>query len=676
VTIVEGELERLLAALESDDAAKTSPSWDLDDVSSATVTECASDWATVDVAMAIDPEPREVAATPSESGDDATAPLFAEHQLDTPAQATPETLLVTGSTTFDPEVLTHEATQPAARDDVTAELEAELARFESPDLNLAPVATEAVVPPAVHPPTGPPSGEDATLASKRGSANRRKAPVSKKRSRKKSAGFEAPVAPFAPPPPLLHVQPVTVAAASPAIPVESCVAAITSVADTAETPSIAEHPAVADRPPLAHEPWRIQAPIQGLQAKVPLAAPSRPTADLPSDPWNVETEASKVAQVLPFAPRAVERAPNPPPAPVDLQPPSHRHGDVASVATESSRVETALRSIGEWQASAGESREAEPLPAPSTRRGWRINWKRTAAASLAVMLLEGVAFATAYWFVKPAGVGKLLVQTSQSGIEVLIDGRKSGVTPLTVELKPGRYTLEMRGYGATKVIPVEISPGVQTTQSVRWPRGPRLGKLSVKTTPTGARILVDGTYRGVSPLTLDDVAVGQHLVVAESPSGVVKNQARVEENEIAEVDIGIFSGWLTVFAPVEVRVFEAGKLLGTSLDGKLLVSAGSHQLELVNKRLGYREIRTVEIEPGKDTTLSVQAPNGSIIIEAPDGTEVILDGQSAGMMPIEKVSAPIGTREIVLKHPALGQRRVTVTVGMDAPARVSLLAPQ
>ena len=45
-------------------------------------------------------------------------------------------------------------------------------------------------------------------------------------------------------------------------------------------------------------------------------------------------------------------------------------------------------------------------------------------------------------------------------------------------------------------------------------------------------------------------------------------------------------------------------------------------------------------------------------------------------MPIEKISAPIGTREIVLKHPTLGQRRFTVTVGADAPARVSLLAPQ
>jgi hypothetical protein len=273
-------------------------------------------------------------------------------------------------------------------------------------------------------------------------------------------------------------------------------------------------------------------------------------------------------------------------------------------------------------------------------------------------------------------MGTLLVQTSQAGVEVLIDGRRSGITPLTVELKPGRYTLEMRSNGATKVMPVEISPGVQTTQSIKWPRVARFGTLKVTTTPAGARILVDGTYRGVAPLTLDEVVVGPHTVVAESPSGVVKNQVQVEENDVAELEVGIFSGWVTVFAPVEVRVFDEGRFLGTSLDGRLLISAGPHDLELVNKRLGFRTTRRVEIEPGKHTAVSIDAPDGTIVIEAPDGTEVLVDGQPAGTMPIEKVTAPIGTREVVLRHPSIGQRHVTVTVGADVPARVSLLAPQ
>jgi hypothetical protein len=293
-----------------------------------------------------------------------------------------------------------------------------------------------------------------------------------------------------------------------------------------------------------------------------------------------------------------------------------------------------------------------------------------------VVLLEGVALAAAYWFVKPRETGSLLVQTALPGVEVLIDGRRSGVTPLNVDLKPGRYTLEMRSHGASKVIPVEISPGVQTTQSLQWPRTARLGSLKVTTHPAGARILVDGTYRGTAPLTVEGLPVGKHTVTAESSAGTVKNQVQVAENEVVDLDVGIFSGWLSVFAPVEVRVFDGGRLLGTSLDGRFLVSPGPHVLEIVNQRLGYRVTRQVEIEPGRHTAMSVEVPDGTIVIEAPDGTRVTVDGRPAGTTPLEHVTAPIGTREVRLEHPSIGERRVTVTVAVGTPARVSLLAPQ
>jgi hypothetical protein len=364
-----------------------------------------------------------------------------------------------------------------------------------------------------------------------------------------------------------------------------------------------------------------------------------------------------------------------PPAQVDVEMPAAPPRPVPEPG-HLAQKDVVVRGMFGTQAPAEESEIAPRETRRESGRRWRIDWKRTAAASIAVMLLEGVAFATAYWFVRPTELGTLLVDTSQAGIEVLIDGRQSGVTPLSVQLKPGRYTLEMRGYGATKVLPVEISPGVQTTQSLRWPRGARVGTLNVKTTPEGARILVDGTYRGTAPLTLDDLPIGVHAVVAESTAGVVTNQVEISEKAPADLDVGIFSGFLTVFAPIEVRVFDGSKLLGTSLDGKILISAGPHTLELVNKRLGYRETRTVQIEPGKESVLSIEAPEGQIVIEAPDGTEISVDGQPAGAMPIDRIVVPIGTREIVLRHPAIGQRRMTITVGADVPARVSLLTPQ
>ncbi|MCL4814080.1 MAG: PEGA domain-containing protein, partial [Vicinamibacteraceae bacterium] len=303
----------------------------------------------------------------------------------------------------------------------------------------------------------------------------------------------------------------------------------------------------------------------------------------------------------------------------------------------------------------------------------RVDWKRTAAASILVILIEGVAFATAYWYVKPSDNGYLAIDTSYAGVEVLIDGQARGTTPFGQELEPGRYTIELRGRGHKKLLPVEIAPGVSTTQTVKWPRPPRIGSLTVTSTPTGARVTVDGEERGATPLTLDGLSAGRHAVLVESASGSVRSSVYVTEGEPVTLDVPIFSGWLLVYAPFEVRVFGEGRLLGTSNEGKMLLSPGSHTIELVNRRLGYRETRSIVIEPGKPATVSV-APEGSVEIEAPDGTEVFVDGEPAGTTPLAQVSVGLGTRDITLRHPTQGERRTTVVVTASAATRVNFSA--
>ncbi len=599
------------------------------------------------------------------------------------------------------------APQLSTARDVTAALEAELERLLAQtgldqSLDASPIDVQAV-----DEPVGPPAPEVAPLAERRSTpvveeppavqeapaadlvppadaapaapaleADSAVAPASRKRSRggrRKSRPSPTPappaVVPFERPEPAPEPAPRIAPRAEPVAP--------------ASAPAFFERPAASAAPPRPVEPLPFAPAAAAAFAEPGMPAVAR-VRSLPEDPWKVEAEAAKVPQVIPFTPRAVE-SPEPSVGRVARSDDGRsREGKVEEAtapATESvARPAATIRSFGtERRASDVPSEPASPPTVAveeGNARGWRIHWRRTAAASFVVILLEGVAFATAYWLVKPSEMGTLLVETLRPGVEVLVDGRSSGRTPVTTQLKPGRHTLELRVDGASKVIPVEISPGVQTTQQVKWPAASRLGRLKVTTTPPGARILVDGQYRGASPVVLDDVPVGPHAIVAESSSGTVRSKVDVGDNELAELDLGIFSGWLTVFAPVEVRIFESGKLLGTSLDGKLLVPPGTHEIELVNTRLGYRETRTVDIEPGKHTPLSVTGPSGSIVIDAPDGTEVLVDGQPAGTTPLESIKAPIGTREVVLKHPALGQRRMTVTVRADAPSRLSLLAPQ
>jgi hypothetical protein len=321
---------------------------------------------------------------------------------------------------------------------------------------------------------------------------------------------------------------------------------------------------------------------------------------------------------------------------------------------------------------------AERTGEPVRRRlDWRnVNWRRTAAAVIVLAFVEGAAFAAAYWFVRPTELGVLRVSTTTPGVEVVIDGRSAGKTPLSLELRQGRYTIELRGRGRTKVVPVEIAAGVQTSQLVKWSEGRSVGTLKVTSTPPGARVVIGGLVRGTTPLEIEDLPAGSHEVLVESDAGSVRESVRVRADDVVEVDIPVFSGWLAVFAPVELRIFEQGRMIGTTADGRIMMPPGRHDVELVNASLGIRQNHTVEIRPGRVEAISLEAPNGTLDIDAPVGTEVVVNGQRLGVTPLEALTLPVGTHEVTLRHPILGQRRVVVSVGAGVPAKVSLLAPQ
>jgi hypothetical protein len=103
-----------------------------------------------------------------------------------------------------------------------------------------------------------------------------------------------------------------------------------------------------------------------------------------------------------------------------------------------------------------------------------------------------------------------------------------------------------------------------------------------------------------------------------------------------------------------------------------MVSAGKHDLELVNDPLGYRVTRTVQVPPGKVSPISVSWPTGSLAINAIPWADVSVDGNPVGQTPIGTLMLPIGPHDIVFRHPDLGEQRQAVSVSLKAPARVSV----
>ena len=132
------------------------------------------------------------------------------------------------------------------------------------------------------------------------------------------------------------------------------------------------------------------------------------------------------------------------------------------------------------------------------------------------------------------------------------------------------------------------------------------------------------------------------------------------------------AGWITVAAPVDVQIFEGGRLLGSSFVERIMLPAGPHELDIISEPLGYQEHRTVRVAAGQVAEVNLKWPRGSLSINAIPWAEAFVDDTSVGETPIGNIQVPIGPHEITLRNPQLGERRASVTVTMRDPAKVGV----
>jgi hypothetical protein len=134
----------------------------------------------------------------------------------------------------------------------------------------------------------------------------------------------------------------------------------------------------------------------------------------------------------------------------------------------------------------------------------------------------------------------------------------------------------------------------------------------------------------------------------------------------------MLAGLIAVTAPVPLRVYERGRLVGTTEAETLMLAAGSHDLEFVNENVGYRVRRAVTVRAGVTSPIQLEAPKGTLHVNAIPWAEVWIDNERIGETPIGNLQTRIGTRQVVFRHPELGERRATVLVTLTTPARISM----
>ena len=404
------------------------------------------------------------------------------------------------------------------------------------------------------------------------------------------------------------------------------------------------------------------APVQQKPASTPAASTAAPAPLAVQEPRPVN---QKPIPVFPSAsPRSAE------PTPAATSPfPSEQHRP-AAISPKSSRDEES------------ETETFMPSWNPGTAANYRP--RMIAAAVVVVALTSGGVLAARRYFSSPTETvpttGTVVVNTEPAGAAVVIDGEAHGMTPATATLKPGPHTIELSKDGVRRTMTVNVTANQQLSQFIEMPKATAgTGDLQVRTDPPGARVVVDGQVRGTSPVTVQGLTPGNHVVVLQNDLGSVNEDVTVQAGATASLVVPLkapqgapVSGWISISAPAELQVLESDRLLGTSRTDRIMVAAGRHEIEVVNEALGYRTTQSIQVAPGQIARIKPDWPMGTIAINAAPWANVTLDGKDLGETPVGNTTVPIGTHEVVFKHPQLGEQRFTTTVTANTPARLSV----
>jgi hypothetical protein len=283
---------------------------------------------------------------------------------------------------------------------------------------------------------------------------------------------------------------------------------------------------------------------------------------------------------------------------------------------------------------------------------------------------------------RPVGMGTAIIDSRPQGAAIFIDGIAHGTTPSKIPVPAGPHMLELKAEGVTRSFELNVEAASTTSHYVELAAPAAtpvalVGRLEVASNPSGAQVALDGSAKGRTPLTLNDVHPGEHTVAISNGSETVNRKVSVAAGNTASVFASLgapdsAAGWVAFKTTATLQIFEGKRLVGTTAAERLMLPAGRHELEFVNTELEFRRSLSVQVGAGTTVNAAVELPSGSLSINALPWADVTIDGRSIGTTPLGNLAVPIGSHEIVWRHPQLGERRRTVAVPATTPVRVGV----
>jgi hypothetical protein len=114
-------------------------------------------------------------------------------------------------------------------------------------------------------------------------------------------------------------------------------------------------------------------------------------------------------------------------------------------------------------------RASGPLPSPAGSTA-SPSARRVSVLALALVAVFGVAYLSARGYLTlpraPVGRGIVVIESRPAGVEVFVEGRPSGRTPATLDLRAGEHTVVLRAGRGITLVPVVVVSGARRVERV------------------------------------------------------------------------------------------------------------------------------------------------------------------------------------------------------------------
>jgi hypothetical protein len=313
--------------------------------------------------------------------------------------------------------------------------------------------------------------------------------------------------------------------------------------------------------------------------------------------------------------------------------------------------------------------------------------------------ISGPTRSSVYCPLVPDNTGNgLYIISSPANANVYIDGVLKGKTPFMLrDTSTGPHVIQLRlsGYADWKSTVEAPSGGTKTISAILSQTDTDVYQgLNVSSNPKGARVMLDGLEKGITPVTLNSIAAGIHILEIEYPGyNPWKSIVDVPETQIQEISInltpkpGCSPGWITVSSsPGNATVTLDGNYVGLTPTNRSLnldtIAPGEHTIVLALP--GYKPYpATVTVSTNQSSTvhaalIPVLGPyaKGTLSVSSdPPGATIFVDNSSIGISPLTAIDIAAGNHVVNLQMDGYQDysASILVTAGTTRTVSATLL---